>query len=195
MAAREAERMEAAHASGRKLTYDDLLLLPDDGRRHELIDGEHFVTPSPFIRHQELLKRLAYAVESHVRAHPEQGQMFFAPLDCVLTAHDVVEPDLLVVTGDQQDILTDKHVMGVPALVVEILSAGSRRLDSRLKRAVYDRVGVREFWIVDPPDRAIVVHRRGPDGRLVAASRLGPGDALETPLLPGFTLPLDPYFA
>jgi Uma2 family endonuclease len=186
--------METAHASRRKLTYDDFLLFPDDGQRHELIDGEHFVTPSPFIRHQELLKRLSYAVESHLRANPDQGQMFFAPLDCVLTSHDVVEPDLLVVTEDQLEILTDEHVQGVPALVVEILSAGSRRLDGRLKRDVYDRVGVREFWIVDPAGSTIAVHRRQPAGALVVTSKLGVHDRLTTPLLPGFSLALASYF-
>jgi Uma2 family endonuclease len=186
--------MGTTRATGRKLTYDDFLLFPDDGRRHELIDGEHYVTPSPFIRHQELLKRLAFAIESHLRAHPEQGQMFFAPLDCVLTNHDVVEPDLFVVTEDQKGILTDRHVQGVPALVVEILSKGSRRLDGRLKRDVYDRVGVREFWIVDPPARTIAVHRLGWAGRLLVAATLSVHDTLNTPLLPGFSLALASYF-
>jgi Uma2 family endonuclease len=187
--------MGTARASGRKLTYDDFLLFPDDGQRHELIDGEHYVTPSPFIRHQELLKRLAYSVESHLRLYPEQGQMFFAPLDCVMTYHDVVEPDLFVVTEDQRQILTDKHVHGVPALVVEILSAGSRRLDERLKRNLYDRVGVLEFWLIDPRASTITVYRRDPAGAFVPLPSFGVEDTIATPLLPRFTFALGELFA
>ena len=187
--------MDSARASTRKLTYDDFLLFPDDGQRHELIDGEHYVTPSPYIRHQELLKRLSFAIELHLRRHPDQGQMFFAPLDCVLTMFDVVEPDLFVVTDDQRQILTDRHVHGAPALVVEILSAGSRRLDGRIKRDLYDRVGVREFWVVDPTASTVIVHRRRRADGLEPLSALGSNDTLTTPLLPGFALALAAYFA
>ena len=187
--------MGIARASGRKLTYDDFLLFPADGQRHELIDGEHYVTPSPFIRHQELLKRLAVAIELHLRANSDQGQMFFAPLDCVMTYHDVVEPDLFVVTEDQKQILTDKHVHGVPALVVEILSAGSRRLDERLKRGLYDRVGVREFWLIDPRASTVTVYRRDAAGMFAPLPMLGVEDTLATPVLPRFALSLGELFA
>ncbi len=80
----------------RRLTYDDFLLIPDDGLRHEIIDGEHFVTASPVARHQVLVGRLYFELESHLRAHPGLGQVFLAPLDVVLSQWDVVEPDLLL---------------------------------------------------------------------------------------------------
>jgi Uma2 family endonuclease len=121
--------------------------------------------------------------------------MFFAPLDCVMTYHDVVEPDLFVVTEDQRQILTDKHVHGVPALVVEILSAGSRRLDERLKRNLYDRVGVLEFWLIDPRGSTVTVYRRDPAGAFVVVPSLGVEDTIATPLLPRFTFALGELFA
>lgn len=84
----------------RRLTYDDFLLFPDDGKRHELIDGEHFVTPSPNLRHQELLGRLHVAIATHLATRRHLGRVFLSPFDVVFTKFDVVEPDLLFVAGD-----------------------------------------------------------------------------------------------
>ncbi len=179
-----------------KLTYDDFLLFPDDGQRHELIDGEHYVTPSPILWHQELSLRLTLALSRYREAHPG-GRLFYAPLDCIFTQFDVVEPDLLFITDDQLHILGDKYVHGAPSLVVEILSPGTKRVDERIKRDLYDRVGVREYWIVDPLSRALVIHRRAADGTFPQTARLDPenGDTLTTPLLPDFTLSMDELFA
>jgi Uma2 family endonuclease len=185
--------MDSARSSTRKLTYDDFLLFPDDGQRHELIDGEHYVTPSPTVRHQELLLRLVRAIDKYQEAHPG-GRLFFAPLDVVLGTSDVVEPDLLLVTGDQSHIVTTQHIRGAPALVVEIASPGTRRTDERAKRDLYDRVGVREYWIVNPIGNRVAVHRRASDGRMPQVEDLGEADTLTTPLLPGFALGLSEYF-
>src|SRR5687768_10130097 len=73
-----------------RLTYDDFLLFPDDGLRHEIIDGEHYVTPSPNPRHQQLLGRLHFEIELQLRAHPGRGQVFLSPLDVVFSKWDVV---------------------------------------------------------------------------------------------------------
>jgi hypothetical protein len=71
-----------------KLTYDDFLLFPDDGERHELIDGEHYVTPSPNLGHQRALGKLYLAIANDLEAHPI-GEVFFAPLDVVMSNHDI----------------------------------------------------------------------------------------------------------
>jgi Uma2 family endonuclease len=143
-------RPPAAH----KLTYDDFLCFPDDGRRHELIDGEHFVTPSPFERPQRVSLDLTLALGNYLRTS-RVGSLYVAPFDVVLSNHDIVEPDLLIILADQQDILTEKHVRGAPAIVVEILSPGTRTRDETLKRDLYARAGVREYWMVDPDARAV----------------------------------------
>ena len=187
--------MDTSRASRTKLTYEDFLLFPDDGRRHELINGEHYVTPSPNLWHQELLQRLSFAIQLYLRAHPG-GRMFFAPLDCVFTIHDIVEPDLLVVLPDQLDILTEKNIQGPPALVAEILSPSTSRRDRGIKRALYERVGVREYWIVDPDRKGVQVLRRT-EGKAFRAARTltsAAGDLLTTPLLPGFSLSLAELF-
>ena len=79
---------------GLKLTYDDFLLFPDDGRRHELIDGEHYVTPSPNTKHQAVSGNLHFMLRAWLEQHPV-GRVFYAPFDIVFTQFDVVEPDLL----------------------------------------------------------------------------------------------------
>jgi len=187
------QHTDDARASTRKLTYQDFVHFPDDGQRHELIDGEHYVTPSPNTRHQELSLRLILALGNHLAAHPG-GRLFHAPYDCVFTDFDIVEPDLLWIAADQLGIITEKHVRGVPALVVEILSPGTRRVDQTIKLRLYDRVGVREYWVVDPKG-PVTVYRRT-DGRLAVTGELSADthDTLMTPLLPGFVLPLADYF-
>src|SRR4249919_3846054 len=93
-------------ASRVKLTYDDFLLFPDDGQRHELIDGEHFVTPSPNMKHQRVSGNLHFLIRMWLEQHPV-GQIFYAPFDVVFTRFDVVEPDLLYMSNARaQDVLT-----------------------------------------------------------------------------------------
>lgn len=180
-----------------RLTYDDFVRFPDDGLRHELIDGVHYVTPSPATRHQQLSGRLFLAIGIYLEAHPEAGHLFYAPFDVIFSRWDVVEPDLIFVAADQLDILTNANVQGAPAMVIEILSPGTRRRDLGIKRDLFERGGVREYWVVDPKIEDVAVYRQDAGGRLVSAGSLtaADGSVLSTPLLPGFDLPLAKLFA
>ena len=186
----------SAHADTR-LTYDDLEYFPDDGKRREIIDGELYVTPSPNLRHQVLVGRLHVAIANYLAARPGPGRVYLSPLDVVLSPHDVVEPDLLFVGSDQLDVLTPKNIQGPPALVIEVLSPGTRKTDEQVKRRLFARVGVREYWLVDPELDLLKVSRRGEDGsfRRVAELTAEDSDTLMSPLLPGFSLALGELFA
>lgn len=188
--------MARTAGSPTRLTYDDLVaMLPEGDRlRHELIAGEHFVTPSPTNRHQELSLRLTLSIGVHLEEHPEQGKLYAAPFDVVMTPYDVVEPDLLVLLGDQLHILTEANVKGVPGLVVEILSPGTRQRDQTLKRQLFDREGVREYWMVDPDRNQVTVHRRAADGSFPLVNTLDATEMLTTPLLPSWGLALGRLF-
>lgn len=188
-------RASAARADTR-LTYDDFVLFPDDGKRHEIIDGVHYVTPSPNLRHQALVGRIFFEITLYLRSRPGAGQVFLSPLDVVLSFHDVVEPDLLFVAGDQTAILTEKNVQGPPALVVEVLSKGTRKRDAQIKRRLFERTGVREYWLVDPELDTVQVFRPGAQGRLVRVDELTAedGHTLTTPLLPGCAIDLRELF-
>lgn len=179
-----------------RLTYHDFVLLPDDGRRHEIIGGEHYVTPSPNLSHQELVLRLALALGHHVEDRPDRGRLFVAPLDVVFSFHDIVEPDLIFVARDQLDILTERNIQGAPALVVEILSRSTRKRDQGIKRRLYERCGVREYWVVDSETASVTISRRHPDGSFRTLSLLTASerDTLRTPLLPAWSLALARLF-
>ena len=180
---------------GVKLTYDDFVLFPDDGKRHELIDGEHYVTPSPNTAHQRIVGRLHLALGSYLETHPI-GELFLAPFDVVFSQFDVVEPDLLYITAERRDgVLTPQHVRGTPDLVIEVGSPGTRRRDETIKRRLYERAGVSEYWIVDPELEVMRIYERQGDGfaRARELSR-DTADVMTSPLFPGLDLPLETIF-
>ena len=181
---------------GVKLTYDDFVRFPDDGKRHELIDGEHYVTPSPNLRHQHLLGNLYFAIRTWSATRP-LGRAYLAPFDVVFSDIDVVQPDLLYLSHERAvQALTPLNVRGVPELVVEIASKGTRKHDETVKRRLYERSGVSEYWVVDPVIEVVRVYRLA-DGAFArpAEHSRERGDILTTPLLPGFELPLSVVFA
>lgn len=178
-----------------KLTYEDFLLFPDDGKRHELIDGEHYVTPSPNRKHQAILGNLHFLIRLWLESHPA-GEVYLSPFDVVFSQFDVVEPDLLFISRDRAaTILTEKHVTGAPDLVVEIGSKSTRKRDETIKRHLYERTGVTEYWMVDPELDVVRVYRRVEERfeRPVEFS-LEAGDVLQTGVLPGLELPLSRIF-
>jgi Uma2 family endonuclease len=170
-------------------SYEDLLQLPADGKRHELIDGEHLVSPSPTPRHQSVAMNLTRLLSGFVHA-TKCGKLFAAPLDVMLSPQNVVEPDLLFVAAERQHIIGDRCLQGAPDLAIEILSPTSRRIDAVLKRHLYEKHGVAEYWLVDPETRTVEILRRRGD-------RLRPepqSATLATPLLPGLAVPLADIF-
>jgi Uma2 family endonuclease len=188
-----------ADSSRLKLTYDDFVLFPDDGQRHELIDGEHFVTPSPNTKHQTISMNLVAVLSMWLEAHPV-GRLFHAPYDVVFSNFDVVEPDLLYLSNERMaSVITPQHVRGAPNLVIEIGSPGTRRRDETIKRRLYERFGVDEYWVVDPELDRVRIHRREAGateagfGRPVEFSREA-GDVVTTPLLPDLRISLERIF-
>ena len=124
-----------------KLRYADYILLPDDGNIHEIIDGDHYMSPAPGTDHQRI------------------GEVFDAPTDLQLSEFDIVQPDLLVTLKDRRSQITPTKIIGPPALVVEILSPSTRARDQLLKFDLYARVGVPEYWIVNPEEREVTCHQ------------------------------------
>lgn len=171
-----------------RLTYDDFCLFPNDGKRHEIINGEHIVTPSPLTPHQRVVTRLTYYLMAFLEAHP-LGEVFVAPFDVVFSRFDVVEPDLLYISKKRSRILTHKNVQGAPDLVVEVLSKGTADIDRETKLKLYERFGVTEYWMIDPEKPAAEIYRAAKK-RMKLSAKLAPKDSLTSPLFPGFSLPL-----
>jgi Uma2 family endonuclease len=126
------------------LTRADLDRMPDDGRRHELIDGVLLVTPAPAFVHQRIVLNLAFKLE---QACPPELCALMAPFDVVLAPDTTVQPDILVA---RRDAFTKRDLPGAPLLAVEVLSPSTRRVDVMLKFARYEAAGCPAYWVVDP---------------------------------------------
>jgi len=144
-------------------TWEDVLRMPDDGNRYEFIGGRLYVTPAPVTRHQRISKRLLAAL-MRILEDAGRGEVFKAP--CLVEfpgTGDRVQPDLLFVAEERQEIISEKHVTGAPDLVVEILSPSTAHRDRGIKLDLYARSGVRQYWIVDTDEDVVDVWRFGDD--------------------------------
>lgn len=172
-------------------TSADLELLPDNGNRYEIIDGELFVAKSPHWEHQHACYNVARALDDWSEA-TGLGQTRLG-VGVVYSDHDNVIPDAVWVAADRLDKLLDDagHLTGAPDLAVEVLSLGgtNERRDREAKLKLYSITGVREYWIVDWIQRTIAVYRRT-GARLELAETLLPDDTMSSPLLPGFACPV-----
>ena len=133
-----------------KLDYNDYCAIPPDGKRYELIDGEVHVTPAPSPLHQRLVGNLFVVLRAHFR-HP--AEVFVSPIDVILTPHDVVQPDLVVVANPSQ--VSTRGIEGAPLLVVEVLSATTTVYDRTTKSLRYAALGLPHYWIVDRESRRL----------------------------------------
>ena len=185
-------------ASTATFTLDDFEQLPDhDGQRHEVMSGEHLVTPSPTLSHQRLVRRLFVALCLWLDEHPV-GEAFSAPIDVVLSNTDIVVPDIAYVSSARNAIQHERHIRGAPDLLVEVLSPATRRRDEGAKLTLYSQAGAAEYWTVDAPSRRVRIYRRDDSMqplRLVTTLCGEKHDRLTTPLLPGFSYDVGQLFA
>ena len=137
-----------------RLGYREYCSLPADGLRHEIIDGSHFMTPAPSTRHQTVSKRLQYQIYTQVEL-AGLGVVFSAPVDVQFSDHDIVQPDLVVVLAEHSERITPTKLNGPPDLIVEILSPSTASTDLTLKKQLYERAGVPEYWIADSDTKTI----------------------------------------
>ena len=169
-----------------RLTYEDYAALPDDGRRYELHEGELSVTPSPGTSHQATLLNLAVILHGHVRA-AALGDVFLAPLDCILAQATIVQPDILFVEAARRSVISERGIEGAPTLVVEIISPSTGAIDRRRKLQLYARHAVPYYWIVDPTARTIEAHQLSYDA-YHGAGTLSGATAVSLPPFPGLVL-------
>ena len=174
-----------------KLTYEDYLKTSDD-ERYELLNGELVMPPAPLTAHQ----MISIALASRLYIYVEEkglGTVVAAPTDVVLSDTDVVQPDVLFVSNERSHILTRENVRGAPDLVVEILSPATAERDRTIKLDLYAQHDVKEYWIVDPDAKTIMVLLRG-ESRFEVSGIYGEGQTLRSPTLAEFTIDLDAIF-
>lgn len=174
-----------------KLTYQDYAKTPE-GEIWELIDGEQFIPPTPGTAHQGCIVRLGSLLHGFVKAR-SLGQVYPAPFDVVLSDVDVVQPDLLFVSKERLHIVTAANVRGAPDLVVEIRSPSTANRDWTIKRDLYAKYGVKEYWVVDPDERQVWVMALGDEGFDEVGS-YGADEVLTSPTLEGLSIDLGDIF-
>lgn len=174
-----------------KKSYQDYMQLTDD-RRYELIEGELLMTPSPAPIHQRVAHRLNHKISQYVDQH-RPGEVYFAPLDVVLSNYNVVQPDILYISNARKGIIEDKNIQGPPDLAVEIISPYSIERDRLIKKDLYARYGVQEFWLVDFEKKCIEVLTLK-ENRYELVGIFFSEDQLSTPLFPSLNLSVGPIF-
>ena len=141
-----------------KLTYEDYALLPEDGKIHEIIDGEHFMTPAPATYHQTLSRRIQFQLYQQIE-EKDLGLVFDAPTDVQLSETDIVQPDLFIIHASRKSIVSPQKIIGAPDLIIEILSKSTGNKDRLLKRDLYQQAAVPEYWLVDPESQQVTLFR------------------------------------
>jgi Uma2 family endonuclease len=183
-----------------QFTVADLELMPEDGNRYEVIDGELHVTAAPHFDHQLAVDRLTVALGNWDDEHG-LGVAASGP-GVIFAYHSGVIPDLVWVSNERMDTVfrregtRDGKLHAAPDLAVEVLSPGAEneQRDREIKLKLYSRHGVREYWIVDRAARTIAVYRRTEAAVLALALTLTERDTLTSPLLHGFALPVERVF-
>jgi len=172
------------------LTVADLDACPDDSNRYELIEGELFVSRAPGLPHQFVIQNLQIAIVDYLRQNPI-GKLV-PGAGAIFSDYDAVIPDLAFVRNERWDqVVTGEKFTGALDLVIEVMSPGKENRDRDLlvKRQLYGKYGVAEYWIVDAENRLVEIYRLRQE-RLERIATLRNEDEITTPLLPGFRLPV-----
>lgn len=169
-------------------TYDDYALLPDDGNRYEVLEGELVMSPSPRTKHQIVSNNLSYILNEYVRKQ-KIGRILVAPMDVILTPTNVVQPDLIFISNETAKIITEKNIQGAPDLLVEILSASTADRDLGVKMRIYARHKVPHYWLIDPGTESLEAYKLKRT-KYELVGRYSTEDIFEPELFPGLLITL-----
>jgi Uma2 family endonuclease len=173
-----------------RLTNADIEAMPEDGNRYEVIDGELFVSSAPSLLHQRIVTRIITAFGRYLDKNTI-GEIF-PGVGIVFDEFTGVIPDLVFAThGRMRQATAGGRFHAAPEIVIEILSPGAsnERRDRHVKRNLYSVRSVEEYWLVDPENRSVEIHRRNRE-----AENLRGKDELTSPVLPGFSVPVSALF-
>jgi Uma2 family endonuclease len=175
------------------LTVQDYYEMPEGGPHCQLIDGDIHMMPPPNRYHQSISVNIVAIIILFLRKK-RIGRVFYAPIAVILSEVNAYEPDVVFVSNERKNILTDRGIEGAPDFVVEILSPGTARFDKGPKRTIYARTGVQEYWLVDPKKLEVHVFRLQEDSE-TAAAIYREGDKFTSPIFPGLTFDTAEIFA
>ncbi len=140
----------------KKYTYEDYQKLPE-GSACQLINGELIMSPSPNVYHQKISSRIFIRLNKFVEEH-SCGTVLYSPIDVYFDEFETYQPDIVFISKQRETIIKEKRIEGAPDLIIEILSESNAYYDLRLKKNIYEKYGVKEYWIVDPIDKSLEVY-------------------------------------
>jgi len=170
----------------------DSVFVPNAHLRYEILNGRILPVPIPAIRHQSISLRIASALLQYAEASG-LGCVLPAPCNVILSEKIVMQPDALFIRKGRRGLIGKKSLRGAPDLVVEILSPAASRMDLKVKKRIYERYGVQEYWLVDP-DHAKVETMIWSELGYISAVVSDGSAGLSTPLLPDLRLDLSRVF-
>jgi Uma2 family endonuclease len=131
-------------------------MLPE-GTLAELINGSIYMSPAPTPNHQLVIRELAFAILNYIKEHKKGSEIFFAPCDVFLDEEaNAVQPDIIFISAEKKPIVKQDAIHGVPDFIVEVLSPGNSEHDLVIKRKLYEKFGVQEYWIIIPETKETV---------------------------------------
>jgi Uma2 family endonuclease len=151
-----------------KKTVHDYLKLPE-GSPYQLIQGELVMSPAPSIFHQKISKRIFQILYKNIE-NDQKGEVFYSPVDVYLDEENIFQPDLVVVLKDSKAKIEERGIIGAPDVVIEVLSPSSAYYDLVEKKEVYQKYGVKEYWIVDPKRKTVEIYKNSDNGFVLVAS-------------------------
>lgn len=132
-------------------------MLPE-GTLAELLNDSIHMFPAPNYHHQKLIYRLLLQIGGHVEKY-KLGDCLQSPVDVFLDEKNIVQPDILIILNDRMTILTDEgKIKGAPDFVIEVLSPGNKRYDTEKKKTLYEKFGVKEYFIIDPDNKDVIAY-------------------------------------
>ncbi len=182
---------EIAAGSQRVHTYEDYCRLPE-GAPYQLIGGELVLTPAPGTYHQVVSMKLEFQMVKFVMEH-SLGLVLDAPVDVYLEETETYQPDLVFISQERLSIVEPARINGAPDLVVEILSPATAYYDLRKKYKIYERCGVREYWLVDPEDKSIQIFILKESKFFLSQQVEGEGEVTSS-VIPGFRVSAQSIF-
>lgn len=169
-------------------TYEDYTKLPE-GAPYQLIGGRLVMTPAPSTYHQIISARLMMKFADFAQ-RKGVGLVLYAPIDVYFEETETYQPDIVFISRERLNIIADERIKGAPDMIIEILSPRTAYYDLKKKFKVYERHGVREYWIVDPEDRSIAVYENR-EGEFTLAWEVTRKGKIESKVILGFELEVE----
>jgi len=183
--------MAIAIPKKKKCTYEDYAKLPE-GASYQLIGGELIMTPAPTPYHQYISGNIYSILKEFVEKN-NLGQLYYSPIDVYFEETETYQPDIIFISKERLNIIKETKIEGAPDLVIEILSPATAYYDLRKKFKIYEKHGVKEYWIVDPEEKSIEIYINEKQKFILVETKNKTG-TIKSQLLKNFEIELEKIF-